>query len=96
VREGQTFRVTRRHVGDVAIWLGDRTIDWDRPVSIEVDGKVAFSGKVTPDPAVALARAATTMDFDQLRFAGIRVSAAGEATVLTAESLPEPAWRTGR
>ena len=36
------------------------------------------------------------MDFDQLRFAGIRVSASGEATVLTADTLPEPVWRTGR
>ncbi len=96
VRDGQTFRVARRHVGDVVVWLSERTIDWDRPVTVEVDGKVAFSGKVAPDPAVALARAAATMDFDHLRFAGIRVSAAGEATVLTVQSLPEPVWRTGR
>jgi hypothetical protein len=96
VRDGQAFRVTRRHVGDVVVWLGDGTIDWDRPVSIEVDGKPAFSGRLTPDPAVALARAAATMDFDRLRFAGIRVSATGEATVLTAGSLPEPVWRAGR
>jgi predicted esterase len=95
-REGQAFRITRRHVGEVVVWLGERTIDWDRPVTVEVDGKVAFSGKVAPDPAVTLARAAATMDFDHLRFAGIRVSAAGEATVLAAESLPEPVWRTGR
>jgi hypothetical protein len=96
VRDGQTFRVTRRHVGDLVVWLGERTIDWDRPLTLEVDGKVAFSGKVTRDPAVALARAAATMDFERLRFAGIRVSAAGEATVLTADSLPAPAWQAGR
>ena len=36
------------------------------------------------------------MDFDDLKLAGVRVSAAGEATVLTAETLPEPVWRTGR
>jgi hypothetical protein len=96
VRDGQTFRVTRRHVGDVVVWLGERTIDWDRPLTIEVDGKVAFSGKAVPDPALALARAAASMDFDHLRFAGIRVSASGAATVLTAETVPEPVWRTGR
>lgn len=96
VRDGQSFRVTRRHVGDVVVWLGQRTIDWNRPVTIEVDGRAAFSGRVVPDPALALARAAATMDFDDLKFAGVRVSASGEATVLTAGTLPEPVWRTGR
>ena len=96
VRDGQAFRVTRRHVGDVVVWLGQRTIDWNRPVTIEVDGRVAFSGRVVPDPALALARAAATMDFDDLKLAGVRVSASGEATVLTAGTLPEPVWRTGR
>jgi dienelactone hydrolase len=96
VRDGQTFRVTRRHVGDVVVWVGERTIDWGRPVTIEVDGQVTFSGRLTPDPTLALARAAASMDFDRLRFAGIRVSASGEATVLKAGSLPEPVWRTGR
>jgi dienelactone hydrolase len=96
VRAGQTFRVTRTHIGDVVVWLGERTIDWTRPVTVEVDGKVAFSGKVAPDPAVALARAQATMDFDHLRFAGIRVSAAGEASIVTAASLPEPVWKIQR
>lgn len=96
VRDGQTFRVTRRHIGDIVVWLGERTIDWDRPLTIEVDGRAAFSGRVVPDPALALARAAATMDFDDLKLAGVRVSASGEATVLTAETLPEPVWRTGR
>jgi hypothetical protein len=95
-RDGQTFRLTRRHIGDVVVWLGERTIDWDRPLTIEVDGKVAFSGKAVPDPALALARAASSMDFDHLRFAGIRVSASGEAAALTAQTVPEPVWRTGR
>jgi dienelactone hydrolase len=96
VRDGQAFRVTRRHVGDVVVWLGERTIDWSRPVTIEVDGRVAFSGRVAPDPALALARAAATMDFDDLKLAGVRVSASGEAKVLTAGTLPEPVWRTER
>ena len=95
-RDGQAFRVARRHVGDVVVWLGQRTIDWSRPVTIEVDGRAAFSGRVVPDPALALARAAATMDFDDLKLAGVRVSVSGEATVLTAGTLPEPVWRTGR
>jgi predicted esterase len=96
LRDGQRFHVTRRHVGDVVVWLGERTIDWGRPVTIEVDGKVSFSGRVVPDPALALARAAASMDFDHLRFAGIRVSASGQAAAVTAQTLPEPVWRTAR
>jgi predicted esterase len=95
-RDGQTLRVSRRHVGDVVVWLGERTIDWDRPVRIELEGRVVFSAMLSPDPAVAIARAAATMDFEELRFAGVRLSEAGEATVLTARTLPDPAWRTAR
>jgi hypothetical protein len=32
------------------------------------------------------------MDFERLVFAGIRVSAPGEASVVTAATMPEPAW----
>jgi len=93
VREGQVIRVTRRHIGDVVIWLGERSINWDQSVTLECDGKVAFSGKVAPDVELALARAKATMDFERLCFAGIRVSASGEASVVTAATMPEPAWR---
>jgi len=34
-----------------------------------------------------------TMDFERLCFAGIRVSASGEASVVTAAAMPEPAWK---
>jgi len=47
--DGQTIRVTRRHVGDLVVWLGDKTIDWDRPVRVEVDGAVAFEGRLARD-----------------------------------------------
>jgi len=92
-RDGQVIRVTSRHIGDIVIWLGERSIDWDQPVTIEVDGKVVFSGKVAPALELALARAKATMDFERLVFAGIRVSASGDASVVTATAMPEPAWR---
>ena len=57
VRDGQVIRVTRRHIGDVVIWLGERSINWDQPVTVECDGKVVFSGRVAPDAELALARA---------------------------------------
>jgi hypothetical protein len=93
VRDGQTIRVTRRHVGDIVIWLGERSVDWDQPVIVECDGKAVFSGKLTPDAGVALARAKATMDFERLCFAGIRISASGDASVVAAATMPEPAWR---
>jgi hypothetical protein len=91
--DGQTIRVTRRHVGDLVAWLGDKTIDWDRPVRVEVDGTVAFEGRPTRDPAIALARAAATMDFDRLRWAGIVVDRGGAGRLVTADAVPGPAWR---
>lgn len=94
--DGQVIRVTRRHVGELVVWLGERTIDWERPVHVEVDGATVFSGRVTRDPAVALARARATMDFETLRFAGIRLDASGKAGPVTADTLPGPAWRAGR
>jgi hypothetical protein len=93
VRDGQVLRVTRRHIGDVVIWLGERSINWDQPVTIEVDGKMVFSGEVAPDGELALARAKATMDFERLCFAGVRVSASGDASIVTAATMPEPAWR---
>ena len=93
VREGQHIRVTRRHIGGVVIWLGDKSIKWDQPVIVECDGKVVFSGKVAPEAELALARARATMDFERLCFAGIRVDASGAASVVTAASMPEPAWK---
>jgi len=93
VRDGQVIRVTKRHVGDTVVWRGERSINWDQPVTIEVDGKMVFSGKVAPDIDLALARAKATMDFERLCFAGIRVSASGDASVVTAATMPEPAWK---
>jgi pimeloyl-ACP methyl ester carboxylesterase len=92
-RDGQAFRITRRHVGDIVIWLDERSIDWKKPVTVECDRKVVFSGTVAPDVELALARAKATMDFEHPRFGGIRVSASGEASILTALTMPEPAWR---
>ena len=92
VREGQVIRVTRRHIGDIVIWFGERSVNWDQPVSVECDGKLVFSGKLAQDVEVALARAKATMDFERLVFAGIRVSASGEASVVTAATMPQPAW----
>ena len=93
--EDQWVNVTRVHVGDIVVWLGERTIDWNRPVRLEVDGRLVFKGRVERDPRVALARAAATMDFESLRFAGIRVDQNGVVSMVTAATMPAPIWRSG-
>jgi hypothetical protein len=93
IRDGQVLRVTRRHIGDIVIWLGERSVDWDAPVTIECDGQMVFAGRILPDAELALARAQATMDFENLRFAGIRVTASGVTSLVTAATTPEPAWR---
>jgi dienelactone hydrolase len=92
-RDGQTIRVTRRHIGDLVIWIGERSINWSEPITVECDGKVVFSGWVSQDVQLALARAKATMDFERLCFAGIRVSASGEAAIVTAATMPGPGWK---
>jgi dienelactone hydrolase len=93
VRDGQAVRVTRQHIGDLVVWFGERSINWDQSVAVEVDGMPVFSGKVVPDVELALARAKATMDFERLCFSGIRVDASGRASVVTAATMPDPAWK---
>ena len=92
-RDGQVVRITRTHIGDLIVWFGERSINWEQPVTIEADGRAVFSGTLTPDAALALARAKATMDFERLSFAGVRIDAAGAASVVTAATMPEPAWK---
>ncbi len=91
--DGQTIRVTRRHVGDLVVWIGDRAIDWKQPVRLEVDGRVAWEGRVERRAAIALARAAATRDFDRLRWAGIRVNTGGQGRLVRPGDVPAPVWQ---
>src|SRR5262249_12425609 len=95
---GQTIRVERRHVAELTVWVGEGRVDWERPVTIEVDGRTAFAGLPRPAPGVCLARGAGPFDFARLRWAGVRIDARGAAALVTAdtpfppllpESLPE-------
>lgn len=94
--DGQTIRVTRRHVGAVVVWFGEDTIDWDRAVTVELDGRHVFRGRIARDVGVALARAAVTRDFEALRFAGLHVDECGHATFVSAAALPDPVWQRTR
>ena len=92
-RDGQVVRIARTHIGDVIVWFGERSINWDQPVTIEVDGRAVFTGRLASDAGLALARAKATMDFERLCFAGVRIDAAGAASVVTAATVPDPAWK---
>jgi pimeloyl-ACP methyl ester carboxylesterase len=80
---GQTLKVLRRHVGEMTVWVGEGMVDWSRPVTVEVGGRKGFSGMLKPDLLVCLSQAARTLDFDRLRWAGIRVDAHGKAGPVT-------------
>jgi hypothetical protein len=67
------------------IWLGDGMVDWAKPITVVANGREAFAGKVAPDLAVCLAQAARTLDFDRLRWAGVKVARDGRAALVTAE-----------
>jgi hypothetical protein len=61
-------------------------------VTLEVDGKTLFTGPLTRDAGVAMARAGATADFDALRFAGLRVNTDGRVSVVTLATMPAPPW----
>jgi hypothetical protein len=80
---GQTLKVDRRHVGEMTVWLGEGMVDWAKPVTVEVSGRRVFTGVLKPDLLVCLSQAARTLDFDRLRWAGVRVDARGKAEPIT-------------
>lgn len=91
--EGQRVRVTRRRIGEVVVWFGEKTVDWNKPVIVEVDGRVVFEGRIRRESGIALARAAMTRDFNRLRWAGVRVDASGAARLVSADDVPAPVWQ---
>ncbi len=71
--EGQQITVETSHLADLTIWLSDGMIDWSQSISVEYEGESVFDGVVERDVGVALAQAERTLDFDRLRWAGIRL-----------------------
>ncbi|MCE9635914.1 MAG: hypothetical protein K8T90_09430 [Planctomycetes bacterium] len=52
--DGQTVRVTSEHVAKLDVLLATPMLDFTKSVRIELNGKKAFEGKLTPDPRAAL------------------------------------------
>ena len=53
-RHDNTILVATRNVARFTVWLHPRMVDVSRPVTILVDGKVRFQGRVAPSLATAL------------------------------------------
>lgn len=90
---GQKIQVNVKHVSDFTIWLSPELIDLKEPIEVELAGKKVFSGKVEPNLAVLLNQAERTRDFERLRWAGIRIDAAGNAKIIDATTVFPPLIR---
>jgi hypothetical protein len=74
--DGQQVTVDTEHIADLTVWFSDGMIDWERPVSVLVNGSQVFNGALSPSVEVALAQAKRTYDFERIRAAGVRVDVA--------------------
>ena len=84
--EGQQIEVYRKKVRELTVWLGDGMIDWEKPIQVEISGRMVFEGRIKPNLEVCLAQAARTYDFDRLRWAGIRYKTGGRAKIVTMDT----------
>ncbi len=91
--QGQKITVATRHVAELVVWLSPELLDLTKPIEIELNGKTVFAGQVAPSLAVALRQAATTRDFERLRWAGVRIDAEGKATVVDGATVLPPLIR---
>ncbi|MEM9292307.1 MAG: prolyl oligopeptidase family serine peptidase [Acidobacteriota bacterium] len=71
--EGQTIQVESLHLDDLIVWFGEDSIDWSQPVTLMHRGRTVFTGLLQPDPLVAITQARRSLDFDRLRWAGLRL-----------------------
>lgn len=89
--DGQNIRVYRKKISELTVWIGDGMIDWDQPVSLNVNGRDAFEGTLTPDLFVCLTQVARTYDFDRLRWAGLRFKSGSKTRIVTGDTqFPAP------
>ncbi len=73
VREGNTVRATTRGVAAFTLLLSPDVFDFSKPVTVVVDGRVKFSGRVSPDVRTLLAWAARDNDRTMLYGAELHI-----------------------
>lgn len=88
--EGQQITVYRKKISELTVWISDGMIDWDQPVSLKVNGRDAFTGKLEPDLFVCLTQTARTYDFERLRWAGLRFKSGSKTRVVTGRTVASP------
>lgn len=79
----QEIRVYRKRIDELAIWIADDMIDWDRPITLTVNGRKVFEGSIQPDVYVCLSQAARSYDFDRLYWAGLYFKSSSKVRVIT-------------
>lgn len=82
VVDGQKIRIDRKNVKEYVIWLGDGMVDWSQPVSVNDSGGKMFDGRIEPDLLLCLTQAAETLDFERLRWAGLKCVSGKKAVVV--------------
>lgn len=80
--KGNAITVRRKNVAVLTVWLGNDTIDWNKPVTLKVGGEKAFEGRLEPDLLLCLTQAAETHDFERLRWAALRYRRGEGAKIL--------------
>jgi len=73
VRNDNAFEARTRGVKAFTLLLSPDAIDFARPISVKVNGRVAFEGTVAKDPAVLLKWAARDNARDMLYAAELKV-----------------------
>ncbi|MCZ6837571.1 MAG: alpha/beta hydrolase-fold protein [Planctomycetota bacterium] len=84
--EGQTIRISQRHVGEMTLWIGDDMIEWDEPVKVMRNKSIVFEGHLERNLLVCLLQAQRTFDFDRLRWVGLRIRNSGKARFVTGKT----------
>jgi len=89
---GNRITVTSDGVRSLRIGLHPRMVDMDAPVTVTVNGEIAFEGPVTPDPAAMLEAARAHGDRGRVFWAWLELDVESDAGVSLRDSWPP---RTG-
>ena len=79
----QEIKVYRKRINELAVWIYDGMVDWDQPITLNVNGRKVYEGPIQPDLFVCLSQAARTYDFDRLYWAGLYFKSGSKVRIIT-------------
>jgi predicted esterase len=82
---GQQIRIQAKKISQFILWFDEGMIDFDKPVAIIFNGKTVFADTIERNLGVCLNDARRTLDFDRLRWAGLRIDHDGETELMTVD-----------